>query len=460
MIRIYPEGLQHPHEQVDVLPAAVEILAFSILHDVQAGHRTGCALHGHVDAVVLQDMRDYIRYHRGQRDDEHHHVLPGRPVEVHPVGAHAVLHEPERVLYPILPQIGHQHRIRGRTGPYILRILIGSGKVRDQHPHPAVLGEGLGPLPVERQPDVDLVLGLRHRLRILARPSPVPVSHGHLHLVDVPDYIVSRIHMAVQRLVQRPPGIHTAVVCPGLEPPESRSSFLQALLPEVLYARRYVIGRPESHESESPAVYLGIRVVQLPPVPDRGRVHRTRADGFHDTRPDLPPEAVRTFRHESESLLQHQLHQRSGDDLAVRRQCGHLRIHLGGQELYRVPVHLTVRSCTVIRPFVAYRPVAVCYRQQRIHKPLVVPVLGMATPFWYGRADEVRLLRERCHSEVGLIDVEHVGNQPVLIAQHRIALEGQLPQILPEQPVQAPGESPCVLRSHPRPLQTACRWGT
>ena len=45
MIPVDPQGFQYPHEQVDVLHAAVEILAIVILHDIQCGHRTGNALH-------------------------------------------------------------------------------------------------------------------------------------------------------------------------------------------------------------------------------------------------------------------------------------------------------------------------------------------------------------------------------------------------------------------------------
>ena len=64
MIRVDPQRFQHPHEQVDVILAAVKILAIVILHDVQCGHRTGNALHGHAYAFRFQHMRDDVGQHR------------------------------------------------------------------------------------------------------------------------------------------------------------------------------------------------------------------------------------------------------------------------------------------------------------------------------------------------------------------------------------------------------------
>ncbi len=156
MIGIDSQGFHYPHEEFDVLLAAVEIFPFRILHDVQCGHRTGYALHGHVYPVALQHVCDHIRQHRCERDDEHHRVLPRRPVDVHPGYLHPVLGQPEGVLHPVLIQISPQHRIRGSSEPYVLRIRVQPGEVRDQHPYPTVLGEGLSPLPVERQLDADL----------------------------------------------------------------------------------------------------------------------------------------------------------------------------------------------------------------------------------------------------------------------------------------------------------------
>ena len=98
VIRIEFEDFDHPHEQFLMFRRTVEILPVALAHQVHRIDLARYSLHSQIHAVLLQDMGYDIRYHRSKGYHEHHRILPRRPVDVHPVDPHAVLHEPESML--------------------------------------------------------------------------------------------------------------------------------------------------------------------------------------------------------------------------------------------------------------------------------------------------------------------------------------------------------------------------
>ena len=91
---------------------------------------------------------------------------------------------------PVLPEIGLQHGVRRRSEADVLRILVRTGDVGDQHPDITVLSAGDSPLLVERELHIDPVLGSHLRDLTLSRSSAVPVSQRNLHGFHIPFHIV------------------------------------------------------------------------------------------------------------------------------------------------------------------------------------------------------------------------------------------------------------------------------
>ena len=98
VIRIESECFNHPHEQFLMFRRTVKILFITLAHQIHRIDFTGYALHRQIDVVLLQHMSDNIRDHCSDGYHEHHRILPRRPVDVHPVDPHAVLHESEGML--------------------------------------------------------------------------------------------------------------------------------------------------------------------------------------------------------------------------------------------------------------------------------------------------------------------------------------------------------------------------